>query len=84
MANRELYRLVKDGDDCVIVYRTDHNYGRQGVVYIDGHSRVEYYPYAIPDYIREECKNILRADEFELERGYTYGGKPCIVYKEDK
>lgn len=76
MANRKLYTLEKCGD-AVIVYRTDNNYGRQGVVYKNGHVRLEYTPYAIPKYIQKEALNILNADSFELKRGYTYGGKPC-------
>jgi len=77
MANRKLYRLEKDGDDAVIVFRTDKNYGRLGVVYPSGLVRGEYPPYNIPEYIREQCFALLGADDFELKRGYTYAGIPC-------
>ena len=77
MANRKLYRLEPSGDG-VIVYRTDHNYGRQGVVYSD-RVRFEYTPYRIPQYIQDECRAILIASAFELSRGYTFGGKSCHV-----
>lgn len=78
MANRKLYALELN-DGAVIVYRTDNNYGRQGVVFPDGKVRVECPPYAIPQYIKEQALAILGADEFELKRGYTYGGAPCQV-----
>lgn len=78
MANRKLYSLEKC-IDAVIIYRTDNNYGRQGVVFRNGQMRREYTPYAMPGYIIKECHSIMNADSFELERGYTYGGKPCKV-----
>ena len=80
MANRELYRLEKNSTG-VIVYRTDNNYGRQGVVFSNGYVRLEYTPYAIPKYIQKEALNILGANAFELARGYTYGGQPCVSSK---
>lgn len=57
MKNRKLYRLEKS-NDAVIVYRTDNNYGRQGVVWSD-FIRYEYSPYFIPNYIIKECRNLL-------------------------
>ena len=78
MANRRLYRLVLD-DGAVIVYRTDKNYGRQGVIFKDGTIRKEHTPYSFPDYIVDEAARILSADDFELKRGYTYGGYRCQV-----
>jgi len=76
MANRKLYKLELC-EDAVIVYRTDNNYGRQGVVFRNGNIRKEYTTYVIPKYIETECHNIMNADEFELKRGYTYGGYRC-------
>lgn len=76
MANRKLYRIEKDVT-AVIVYRTDKNYGRQGVVFKDGKVRLEYTPYAIPQYIRKIAVAALNADDFELSRGYRYDGTPC-------
>jgi len=76
MANRKLYKLELSGD-AIIVYRTDNNYGRQGVIFKDGTIRKEYTPYALPQYIQREAFNILNADSFELRRGYTYGGYRC-------
>jgi hypothetical protein len=58
MAKRNLYRIEKF-DDCCIVYRTDNNYGRQGIVYKDGSIKLEYTPYQIPLYIQKECLNLL-------------------------
>lgn len=57
MKKPELYRLEKC-NDAVIVYRTDNNYGRQGVVYKDL-IRYEYTPYAIPRYIIKKCLEMI-------------------------
>lgn len=57
MKKPELYRLEKS-DDAVIVYRTDNNYGRQGVVYKNT-IRFEYTPYLIPKYIIDKCRELL-------------------------
>ena len=78
MADRKLYRLELN-DGAVIVYRTDKNYGRQGVVFKDGTIKKEYTPYAFPAYIVDEALRILSADDFELKRGYTYGGYSCQI-----
>ena len=80
MAKRSLYRLELDIDDydSVIVYRTDNNYGRQGVVFMDD-IRLEHHPREIPDYIIREARRIIKASEFELKRGYTLGGKSCVL-----
>ena len=78
MANRKLYKLELVGDS-VIVYRTDNNYDRQGVIFKDSSVRLEYTPYAIPKYIKREALAILRASEFELKRGYCYDGTPCTI-----
>jgi hypothetical protein len=59
MANRDLYRLERNGD-AVIVYRVDNNLGRQGVVFADGAYRKEYYPYLMPKYIIAECLQMLK------------------------
>lgn len=56
---RELYKLTKLHKDCVEVLRKDNNYGVQGYVYKDGRISKRYPPYAIPNYIVEECLNIL-------------------------
>jgi len=55
---RYLYRIEKF-DDCCIVYRTDNNYGRQGVVYKNGQTKLEYTLYKIPYYIYKECLELL-------------------------
>lgn len=81
MANRKLYRLERSGADAVIIYRTDNNYGRQGVIFKNGDVRLEYTPYSIPQYIKREALAIMSADEFELNRGYTYGGQRCQIDK---
>ncbi len=81
MANRKLYSLELSGSDAVIVYRTDNDYGRQGVVFKSGSIRLEYTPYAIPAYIERECRRILAASKFELDRGYTLGGYSCKIDK---
>lgn len=81
MANRKLYSLQK-ADDAVIVYRTDNNLGRQGVVFPSGYVKREYSPYAIPKYIQREAMAILNANAFELNRGYRYDGTPCKINKE--
>lgn len=81
MANRALYALELSGDDAIIVYRTDNNYGRQGVVFKSGLVRLEYAPHRIPQYIRGECKRIFKASKFELDRGYTLGGYRCQLDK---
>lgn len=83
MANRKLYRLERSGT-AVIIYRTDNNYGRQGVVFPSGHVRLEYTPYAVPQYIQREALAILTADAFELSRGYKYDGTPCHIDKGSK
>lgn len=83
MANRKLYRLELN-DNAVIVYRTDNNFGRQGVVFSDGSVCLEYTPYTIPQYIIKEALAILDADDFELKRGYTYGGQPCVLEAKDE
>jgi len=65
----------------VIVYRTDNNFGRQGVVFKSGFVKKEYTPYMIPKYIEREAMAILNADTFELNRGYRYDGTPCKINK---
>lgn len=58
---RNLYRIELSKDkDCCIVYRTDNNYGRQGVVFKNGQIRFEYTPYKIPKYIYNECIELLK------------------------
>ncbi len=61
MKKRELYRLEKSGDDAVIVYRTDNNYGRQGVVFRSGGVRLEHTPFTIPQYIKKEALQLLNS-----------------------
>jgi len=58
MKKRYLYR-IEQINDCCIVYRTDNNYGRQGIVYKNGSIKKEYTPYTIPNYIVKECLNLL-------------------------
>lgn len=59
MKKPELYKLEKC-EDAVIVYRTDNNYGRQGVVF-KHMIRYEYTPYLIPKYIIAKCHEMLNA-----------------------
>ncbi len=64
MKKPELYKLefcedkVTPINNAVIVYRTDKNLGRQGVVYKNT-IRYEYTPFSIPLYIIKECHKIL-------------------------
>ena len=58
MKKREIYRLQLDGN-AVIVFRTDPNRGRQGVVFGDGTARSEYNQSTIPKYIRDEAKQLM-------------------------
>ncbi len=57
MKKPELYKLEKC-EDCVIVYRTDNNLGRQGVVF-KTFVRREYTPYIIPKYIIQKCRQLI-------------------------
>jgi len=57
MKNRELYKLELC-DDCVIVYRTDKNIGRIGIVFADRFIN-EYNHYIPPQYILKECREML-------------------------
>lgn len=58
MKKRNLYR-IEQFDNCCIVYRTDNNYGRQGIVYKNGDVKKEYTPYTIPLYIKKECLELM-------------------------
>ncbi len=78
MANRRLYKLELNSE-AVIVYRTDNNYGRQGVVFSNGSVRIEHTPRTIPQYIKREALAILSASKFELDRGYCFNGSPCDI-----
>lgn len=61
MKNRSLYR-IEEYNDCCIIYRTDNNWGRQGVIFKNGNIRTEYPPASskgIPQYIINECIKLL-------------------------
>ena len=62
MKKRELYKLEfveKTDNKCIAVIRTDNNYGTQGYVYSDGTIKKVYTPYAIPNYIVDECMSMF-------------------------
>jgi hypothetical protein len=65
MKNRNLYKLEfveKTDNKCIAVIRTDNNYGVQGYVCSDGAIIKRYTPYAIPNYIVEECMSMFNVD----------------------
>ena len=60
MIKRGLYKLELSGEDAVIVYRTDKNIGRIGVVYSNKLKLFEYYlSYTIPNYIINESRQMI-------------------------
>ena len=61
MKKRNLYRLELSKDkDAVSVYRTDNNYGLQGVVFDNGIIKNIYTPHAMPNYIVKECEGMMK------------------------
>lgn len=81
MKKRDLYHLAVESD-AVIVYRTDNNIGRIGVVFKNGTIRNEYSE-EIPAYIYAECLTLLNtADVIFKHEGNIYSA--IFVSKQSK
>lgn len=67
MKKRNLYNLEQH-DDCVVVFRTDNNYGRLGVVFDNGVIRKDSSAVLnIPQYIYAECMDMLKKPDVILK-----------------
>ena len=67
MKKRNLYNLEQH-DDCVVVFRTDNNYGRLGVVFDNGVIRKDSKAVSnIPQYIYAECMKMFKIEDVILK-----------------